>query len=139
MKKRYSLDQGIERIAQQAIFDFNNSAVELDELLYFYSVKHLKDENPDYVVRFKKGCLKLPSEPILSCVNPDYKLLGNVKIEEVLVSTIDSLTDEDACSCYFESKEDLIETFSRIHQHQFASDDIISIYKLVNFFEVNNN
>lgn len=130
MKKKYSLEQSIDSIILRAITDFNSPQIELDEQLYFFDAKYLKDDVQDYVIRFRKDCLMLPSGKVLPCVALDYKFLGRVRIEEVLVSTIIDLADEDAQMCYFENKEDLLETFSRIHQHKFKPDDFISIYKL---------
>ena len=61
--------------------------------------------------------------------------MGRVKIEEVFVLNVIELTDEDAQTCYFRNKEDLIGEFSRIHKHNFKPEDVIVIYKLGKFEE----
>ena len=135
MKKKYSLELGIDKIILQVINDFGNPQIDLDDRLSFYDVEHLKDEYQDYVIRFRKDKLMLPSGKVLPCITPDDKYLGKVEILEILAVDVIDLTDVDAQRCYYENKEQLIGRFAEVFDHKFKPDDCFVIYKLGKFEE----
>jgi hypothetical protein len=141
MKKTYSFRQGIENMVQQVIFDFNDPKIELEEQINFLyrSMEYLRQGLQEHVILFKENYIRLPSSFLLPCIAVDEndKVMGNIIIKEVMVSTVNSLTDEDARSCYFENKKDLIKTMSEKYQHQLQPHDFLSINKLGEFSEEN--
>jgi len=137
MRKVYTIGENLDFLVQQAIIDFGNREIRLDERLYFPSdsMKYLESGIQDCSVMFMQGFLRLPSEKYLPCVTiGDERFLGKVGIREVLVAEAGSLEDKDAERFWFNGAKDMVNEFERIHRCRMGPSDTISVYSFGVFF-----
>ena len=143
MKKIYTVpEHNIEQLVQLVVIDFSDYEIELDDQLFFLDngLKYLQSGLQECTLMYRKNKLRLPSKKYMPCYEVAVrKFLGTVKINKVLVSTIESFTDEDAKKACFYSKEDMIRTLASIYNALLPSNEIVSVYFIETFFRADSS